>query len=94
MKDEADGALGVEADEHHALPAEAVWQGPEEEAAQAHAAEVDGGGERSQVVPVADQVPLKLFRKSVSKFSTAVFMSLIRVVIKSVVYEDHRIGLK
>ena len=59
VKDEADGALGVEADEHHALPAEAVWQGPEEEAAQAHAAEVDGGGERSQVVPVADQVPLK-----------------------------------
>ena len=94
MEDEADGALGVEADEHHALPAEAVWQGPEEEAAQAHAAEVDGGGERSQVVPVADQVPLKLFRKSVSKFSTAVFMSLIRVVIKAVVYEDNRIGLK
>jgi len=58
VQDEPDGALGVEADQHHALPAKPVGQGSEEEAAQADPAEVQGGCQRGKIMAVTDQRPM------------------------------------
>ena len=40
VDDEADGALRVQADQHHALPAKPVRQRPEDDTAKADAAKV------------------------------------------------------
>jgi hypothetical protein len=40
VEDEADGALRVQADQHHALPAEAVRQRPEDNTAETDATKV------------------------------------------------------
>ena len=59
VDDEADGALRVQADQHHALPAESVRQRPEDDTAEADAAKVECGCQGGQIMAVANQIPLK-----------------------------------
>lgn len=54
-----DETLGVQADQHHVLPPEAVREGTEQDPADHHPAEVDGSDQRSHKGSIANQTPLK-----------------------------------
>ena len=59
VDDEADGALRVQADQHHALPAEPVRQRPEDDTAETDAAKVECCCQGGQIVAITHQIPLK-----------------------------------
>ena len=59
MEADPDETLRVQADQHHVLPPELVGQRSEDQPADHDAAEVDGGDERPDEGPVADEAPLE-----------------------------------